>query len=404
MVETRDEAALTSLQPPPSASQALAGPLQQQDLSHAKEDACVGVPKEPPAEAQKEAKQETSQGAEMDPRKDEQESPATEVDKALEAVLRVDRRQVAGAGDGALPKELAAEAEDDVHEKPEWVDRDVQALREMVEQEPGLKSRIDKPFLLAFLRARKFDYDKAMAMIRGYYRARQENADMYVNLVPSALDHVWPLCMQTVLPTPDNLGRTVLIFRTGAWLPEVCTLDDVFRSQVVMLEHVVRVPVTQLRGIAAVVDCSGLSMTHAYYLTPTHIRRMISVVQEVFPLRFKALHFVHEPSIFDWVFSLVKPFLSETIKGRLHFHGEDLESLHKHIPANELPEELGGTQGPMANSELVEILKQNEDYYKEHFTYGFEVSEEPARQGTVMEAVTDMGSLIGSYYRRMCID
>lgn len=65
----------------------------------------------------------------------------------------------------------------------------------------------------------------------------------------------------------------------GAWLPEVCTLDDVFRSQVVMLEHVVRVPVTQLRGIAAVVDCSGLSMTHAYYLTPTHIRRMISVVQ-----------------------------------------------------------------------------------------------------------------------------
>nr|XP_027234913.1 alpha-tocopherol transfer protein-like [Penaeus vannamei] len=367
------------------------------------QDACAGVPKEPPAEAQIEAKQETSQGAEMDPKKDG-ENPVTEVDKALEAVLRVDRRQVAGAGDGALPKELAAEAEDDVHEKPEWVDRDVQALREMVEQEPGLKSRIDKPFLLAFLRARKFDYDKAMAMIRGYYRARQENADMYVNLVPSALDHVWPLCMQTVLPTPDNLGRTVLIFRTGAWLPDICTLDDVFRSQVVMLEHVVRVPVTQLRGIAAVVDCSGLSMTHAYYLTPTHIRRMISVVQEVFPLRFKALHFVHEPSIFDWVFSLVKPFLSETIKGRLHFHGEDLESLHKHIPANELPEELGGTQGPMTNSELVEILKQNEDYYKEHFTYGFETSEEPARQGTVMEAVTDMGSLIGSYYRRMCID
>lgn len=140
-----------------------------------------------------------------------------------------------------------------------------------------------------------------------------------------------------------------------------------------MLEHVVRVPVTQLRGIAAVVDCSGLSMTHAYYLTPTHIRRMISVVQvsreeeksyssfdifhtfnascrmfsvglyilichkcimitnhilykpfvqEVFPLRFKALHFVHEPSIFDWVFSLVKPFLSETIKGRVSILSE----------------------------------------------------------------------------------
>lgn len=43
----------------------------------------------------------------------------------------------------------------------------------------------------------------------------------------------------------------------------------------------------------------------------------ISSLQEVFPLRFKALHFVNEPSIFDWVFSLIKPFLSETIKGRV---------------------------------------------------------------------------------------
>ncbi|KAK3887464.1 hypothetical protein Pcinc_008433 [Petrolisthes cinctipes] len=227
---------------------------------------------------------------------------------------------------------------------------------------------------------------------------------MYVNLVPSALELVWPLNMQTVLPTPDTLGRTVIVFRTGSWLPEVCGLDEVFRSQVLILEHVVRVPVTQLRGVAAVVDCAGLSMTHAYYLTPTHIRRMISVIQEVFPLRFKALHFVNEPSIFDWVFSLIKPFLSETIKGRLHFHGEDLSSLHQHVPPQHLPQELGGEAGPMDNSTLVQNLRKHEDYFREHFSYGFETCEEPGRTGTMMEAVSDMGSLIGSYYRRMCID
>lgn len=319
-------------------------------------------------------------------------------------VLRKDRRVVAVAGDGSLPAVLCEEAEGDLHEKPDWVDRDVEALREMVEAEPGLNSRLDKPFLLSFLRARKFDYDKAMAMVRSYYRARQENADMYVNLVPSALDSVWPLRLQTVLPMPDRLGRTVIVFRAGAWNPETAGLDDVFRSQVVVLEHVVRLPVTQLRGVAAVVDCAGLSMAHAYQLTPTHIRRMISVIQEVFPLRFKALHFVHEPAIFDWVFSFIKPFLSDTIKGRLHFHGEDMSSLHQHIPAEELPEEVGGTQGPMDNTFLVEQLKRNEEYFKDHFQYGFEPCEEPARAGGVLEAVTDMGSLLGSYYRRICID
>ncbi|MPC46028.1 Alpha-tocopherol transfer protein-like [Portunus trituberculatus] len=336
---------------------------------------------------------------------------------AVLEVLRADRRIVAGAGDGSLPPELSEEAEGDLHEKPDWVDRDVQALREIVEAEPSLNSRLDKPFLLSFLRARKFDYDKAMAMLRSYYRARQENADLYVNLVPSALESVWPLHLQTVLPTPDTLGRTVLIFRAGAWDPELASLDDVFRSQVVVLEHVVRLPVTQLRGVAAVVDCAGLSMTHAYHLTPAHIRRMISVIQEVFPLRFKALHFVHEPAIFDWVFSLIKPFLSETIKGRLHFHGEDLSSLHQHIPPEELPEEVGGSMGPLDNSFLVDQLLKNEEYFRatpntsplpcfptDHFQYGFEATPEPARTGGVLEAVTDVGSLLGSYYRRICID
>ncbi|XP_042216220.1 alpha-tocopherol transfer protein-like isoform X1 [Homarus americanus] len=416
MVETREEAGMAAVHPAP---QSLQGPLDQH--SNDKEDSQKAEEKKlkPGATVEVDIKDkeettkttdvtnelETIKGtSEVVEQREEEVSTCEEVDAAVQAALRVDRRVVSEVEDGALPQELAAEAEWDLHEKPEWVDRDVQALREMVEAEPGLRSRLDKPFLLAFLRARKFDYDKAMAMIRSYYRARQENADMYIELYPSALEHVWPLQMQTVLPTPDRLGRTVIIFRTGAWLPEACGLDDVFRSQVVLLEHVVRLPVTQLRGIAAIVDCSGLSMTHAYYLTPTHIRRMISVIQEVFPLRFKALHFVHEPSIFDWVFSLIKPFLSETIKGRLHFHGEDLESLHQHIQAEELPEELGGTQGPLDNTFLLENLKKHEDYFKEHFIYGFEACEEPPRQGTMMEAVTDMGSLIGSYYRRMCID
>lgn len=46
----------------------------------------------------------------------------------LEA-LRVDRRIVGGSGDGSLPSVLWEEAEGDLHEKTDWVDRDVEALR-----------------------------------------------------------------------------------------------------------------------------------------------------------------------------------------------------------------------------------------------------------------------------------
>lgn len=49
---------------------------------------------------------------------------------------------------------------------------------------------------------------------------------------------------------------------------------------------------------------------------------------------------------------------------QLHFHGEDLQSLHQHIPAEELPEELGGSQGPLNNTFLLEDMKKHEDYFK----------------------------------------
>ncbi len=79
-------------------------------------------------------------------------------------------------------------AEDEVCEKGQWRQRDVQALREMVQGEnmsstvyiwrrlflalrfflaaaPKLVSPLDDGFLLRFLRAQKFDYEKAFAMV-----------------------------------------------------------------------------------------------------------------------------------------------------------------------------------------------------------------------------------------------
>jgi len=39
------------------------------------------------------------------------------------------------------------------------------------------------------------------------------------------------------------------------------------------------------------------------------------VVQDAFPLRFKGLHFINEPTIFGAIFTIVKPFLKEkTVK------------------------------------------------------------------------------------------
>ena len=46
-------------------------------------------------------------------------------------------------------------------------------------------------------------------------------------------------------------------------------------------------------------------------------RDTTSQFQNTFPLRFRAIHIINESYIFNLVFSLIKPFLSETIRSRV---------------------------------------------------------------------------------------
>lgn len=82
---------------------------------------------------------------------------------------------------------------------------------------------------------------------------------------------------------------------------------------------------------------AGLSFAHARYLSPHLAKRTVEVVQEAFPMRFKAFHVLHEPFYMDAILSVLKPFLKDKIRRRIHLHGNDLNSLYKHIPRDCLP-------------------------------------------------------------------
>ena len=41
------------------------------------------------------------------------------------------------------------------------------------------------------------------------------------------------------------------------------------------------------------------------------------LLQDSFPMRFKGIHYINEPSIFDMIFAIVKPFMKEKILNRV---------------------------------------------------------------------------------------
>lgn len=125
----------------------------------------------------------------------------------------------------SLSPDLITKAREELQEKPEWRLRDVQALRDMVCKDyPSLGTCLDDAFLLRFLRARKFDYDRALQLLVNYHTCRRSWPEVFNNLKPSAIKPVLESGFVTVLPRLDPEGRHVVCIRPGTEMQ--CSLSS----------------------------------------------------------------------------------------------------------------------------------------------------------------------------------
>ncbi|XP_055293616.1 alpha-tocopherol transfer protein-like isoform X2 [Moschus berezovskii] len=233
----------------------------------------------------------------------------------------------------SLTEELVAKAREELQEKPEWRLRDVQALRDMVRKEcPNLSTSLEDAFLLRFLRARKFDYDRALQLLINYHSCRRSWPEVFNNLRPSALKEVLASGFLTVLPHTDPRGCHVLCLRPDRWIPSNYPITENIRAIYLTLEKLIQSEETQ----------------------------------DGFPIRIKAVHVVNEPRIFKGIFAIIKPFLKEKIANRFFLHGSDLNSLHTNLPRDILPREYGGTAGELdITAWNTVLLASEEDFVRE---------------------------------------
>ncbi|XP_052239478.1 alpha-tocopherol transfer protein-like isoform X4 [Dreissena polymorpha] len=248
------------------------------------------------------------------------------------------------------------QAEEELNEKPQWRSRDIQALRDMVLKKPELKIRTDDAFLLRFLRAKKFDYDRAFNLLVRHYemKADEKNKSLFLNLRPASIKHVLEAGVTGVLPHRDKLGRRVIMFRPGRWDPSKYPIDDIFRTN---------------------------------FLTLT------TLLEDCFPMRFKGIHYLNEPAVFDYIFAIMKPFLKEKILSRVHFHGNKYHELKEYIDEEHLPSDYGGQGPPFSNEDWMKTLMDSDSHFDSEAKYCLVKS--TGKSETSKETTVDC--LAGSY-------
>ncbi|MCL4140573.1 UNVERIFIED_CONTAM: hypothetical protein GTU68_002396, partial [Idotea baltica] len=120
-------------------------------------------------------------------------------------------------------------------------------------------------------------------------------------------------------------------------------MDDVFKAthmvSDVLLDEDEQHTIT---GVTQIIDLQGVTGAHALQMTPSLVKKAMTIWQDGYPMRPKGLHYINTPPSFETVFSIFRSFMKEKMRKRVQIHGNSLESLHKHISKEVLPIEYGG--------------------------------------------------------------
>ena len=219
----------------------------------------------------------------------------------------------------------------------------------------------DDKFLLAFLRARKFNVDKALQLFVNYHQFRHKYASVLSTLNAPSVEHI---LRSGVLSVPDSRfynGSKAICVYPQKWDYETVPFLDNFRATMLILDKLIEDEETQINGISVVYNFEGTSFYSILKVAQLeHSQRamLIELLQEAFPARFKGVHLINQPWYISIVMGVIKPFMKQKLRDRIHLHGTDYQSLLEHTSPDSLPIEFGGTRPPPRTNSAIKLFQE----------------------------------------------
>ncbi|GLH06170.1 Retinol-binding protein pinta [Gryllus bimaculatus] len=223
-------------------------------------------------------------------------------------------------------------------------------MRAWLRKHPAIRRcRADAPFLLRFLRTKKFSVPQAQDMLERYLAIRQLYPRWFrkLDLDDPELAEVIDAGYLVPLPERDDFGRQVILSCAGRFDPYKFSSAHMARAHGLVAEALMDDEENQVRGYAYVNDESGLTAGHLSLWSLADIRAMLRCIQNSTPMRHKATHFLNVPSLASKVFEFFIGLLSEKLRARIRLHA-NVEELQEAVNPRILPKEYGG-EVPLAD-------------------------------------------------------
>ncbi|KAG8188123.1 hypothetical protein JTE90_029051 [Oedothorax gibbosus] len=279
--------------------------------------------------------------------------------------------------------QLKNKAENELNETEENIRNGLKVIKELVKEE-GTITCFSDDFILLFLRVNKFDFKKTFKRLKEYSHLRHQYMNYYGFMIPENILPVFTGGICGILPYRDNQGRAIIYFRANQiayQLEAKMDTDDVLRAVQVLAHFVLMFPATQISGFCIIADMKVDSID-VLQLVFKYVRYVLPTIH-LFPARIQKVDCINTNVIVRTLINLVRPLIPNKIFKRTSFHGSDIQDLLKVYDASLLPEEFGGTLGPVKQlseqylpkfKEYIDVLQASNRYFTRKDTISYPLS------------------------------
>ncbi|EDS40094.1 conserved hypothetical protein [Culex quinquefasciatus] len=236
-------------------------------------------------------------------------------------------------------------AEKYIRETPDLRQQSLAQLRDWIAKHPHIRRvRTDAPFLLRFLRTKKYNFINASKQLERYLAVRMLHRKYFERLDVEDPEFGALIGSEFLVPMPerDAKGRTVIFSTAKDVDAERFTVHQLSRAHFLLMEVLNDSNEFQCGGFVSVFDFSGLTMAHVNLVGVNDIRLQVNVSANATPVRAQEMHFINAPSLLTTAINLVMKLTSEKLRNRIFFH-QSWDELYARVDKSLLPKEYGGS-------------------------------------------------------------
>jgi len=199
----------------------------------------------------------------------------------------------------------------------------------------------------------------------------------------------------------DKKGRRVLVFQMKQIDPTKHKYDDISKCYFMIMEILIdQLDQCSVTGFISGSNVEGVTMAHVgFFSNPVQSKKQVTVLQDAYPIRPKAMHMMNLPSIMETVLNLFKSFMNDKMKARMQIG--DFSTLQADAGIDVLPEELGGTNGKLQDHmEYTQgLINDKKDWLKAQCEFKSDETKRPGKPKDYSEIFGMEGS-----FRKLNVD